>query len=190
MRTPGRGEACAGCGSCGTAPGSGSRREFLRQGAAALALLAGARLPLAASVRPDIRFGAGSGPSGGVVTYALPTEDGATIDRGHQVILVRWEGAVYAFGLSCPHQRTVLRWDAGDGRFQCPKHHSRYAADGRYLEGRATRSMDRYGLRVEGAQVVVDTSRLFREDEDPAEWQAAVAVLGGDEPTGGESHGV
>ena len=139
------GSACSGCGVCEDPPGS--RREFLRQGALALALLAGTRLPLVASAS-GIRFGAGGGRGGGV-TYDVPGEDGATIDRRNQVILVRWEGKVYAFGLSCPHQRTVLRWGEDDGRFQCPKHHSKYAADGRYLEGRATRSMDRYALRLE-----------------------------------------
>ena len=56
---------------------------------------------------------------------SYPTRaDGVQIDRAQEVILVRWQSAVYAFNLSCPHQHTALRWNQGDGQFQCPKHHS------------------------------------------------------------------
>ena len=75
--------------------------------------------------------------------YPLPQADGVTIDRENEVILVRFQGAVYAFNLACPHEHTALRWRDGDGRFQCPRHESKYKPDGTFISGRATRNMDR-----------------------------------------------
>ena len=56
---------------------------------------------------------------------------------------MRFQGVVYAFNLSCPHQNTALKWQPDDQRFQCPKHKSRYQPDGTFISGRATRGMDR-----------------------------------------------
>jgi nitrite reductase/ring-hydroxylating ferredoxin subunit len=111
-------------------------------------------------------------------TYPIPAADGARIDRDAEVILVRWRGAVYAFALACPHQNTVLRWQPAESRFQCPKHKSKYRPDGSFIEGRATRGMDRYAIRREGGTVVVDLRTLHEQDEDAAGWAAAVVRLG------------
>ena len=110
--------------------------------------------------------------------YALPAADGVEIDGDNDVILVRWHGSVYAFALSCPHQNTALRWLNADARFQCPKHKSKYQPDGTFISGRATRSMDRFDVRVEGSSVLVDLDRLHQQDTDPAGWAAAVAHVG------------
>jgi nitrite reductase/ring-hydroxylating ferredoxin subunit len=113
------------------------------------------------------------------VAYAVPAVDGAQIDKANEVILVRWQGAVYAFDLSCPHQNTALHWEAGDRDFQCPKHHSRFKPTGEYVEGsgRATRNMDRFAIVREGTQVRVDLDKLYQDDTDPAAWTAAVIKL-------------
>jgi nitrite reductase/ring-hydroxylating ferredoxin subunit len=110
---------------------------------------------------------------GDEATYPIPGEDGATIDRDREVIVARYRGRVYAFALSCPHQHTALRWQPGDQRFQCPKHHSRYTPDGSFISGRATRAMDRFAVRREGATLVVDLARLHRQDQDRTGWDAA-----------------
>jgi len=99
------------------------------------------------------------------------------IDKENQVILVRWQNAAYAFNLSCPHQNTALRWDDADHRFQCPKHHSKYRPDGVFIEGRATRGMDRLAIQRQGSELVVDLDKMFKEDEDGAAWTAAVIPL-------------
>src|SRR5213076_824952 len=101
------------------------------------------------------------------ITYAIPAADGATIDHEHEIILVRYRARVYAFNLSCPHRQTALRWEPEDGQFQCPRHHSRYQPDGTFVSGRATRNMDRFGVRRDGGNVVVDESRFIRQDENP-----------------------
>jgi len=110
--------------------------------------------------------------------YAIPAGDSVSIDADNGVILVRWEGKVYAFNLACPHQRTALRWQEDEHRFQCPKHKSRYQPDGTFISGRATRSMDRLALRRDGDAVMVDLDRMFKQDEDQAGWNGAVVALG------------
>jgi nitrite reductase/ring-hydroxylating ferredoxin subunit len=106
-------------------------------------------------------------------TYPLPIADGATIDKEESIILVRWQGAVYVFSLACPHQNTALKWAQQDAQFQCPKHHSKYRPDGSFIEGRATRGMDRIAVRRDGDNVVVDLDKLYQQDKDSAEWKSA-----------------
>ncbi len=151
-------EPIPGCDRCPLA----GRREFLRD--AFLGLL-------------GVRFGSALWSHGEEHTYPVPAADGAMIDKQNQVILVRYQQKAYAFNLSCPHQNTALRWYPEDGQFQCPKHHSRYRPDGVFISGRATRSMDRLGIRRDGATIVVDVDQFYRQDKNPAEWAAAVLAL-------------
>lgn len=153
-----------------------ARREFVARLAtslASIALFLGARdaealAPVAASAR---------GGFGEKKSYDVPVADGVQIDKDTEVILVRQGKQVWAFALSCPHQNTALRWNAGDGRFQCPKHKSKYRPDGSFIEGRATRAMDRYALSHEGSTVVVNLEVLHKQDADPAGWAAAQVTL-------------
>lgn len=167
---------------CGRCPADDAltpdRRAFLRHAAlsAAAAVIALGARPADALARP-LAFTASLGRTAAGHRYPIPAADGAEIDRENEVILVRWQNAVYAFNLSCPHQNTALRWDAADHRFQCPKHHSKYAPDGKYLEGRATRSMDRLAITRDGAGVVVDVDTMYREDRDAGPYAAAVVRL-------------
>jgi len=96
------------------------------------------------------------------------------------VILVRWQNAIYAFNLSCPHQNTALKWDDRDHGFQCSKHHSRFTPDGSYVagSGRATRNMDRFAIQRDASGVTVDLDKLYQEDTDGPQWTAAVIHLG------------
>ena len=109
------------------------------------------------------------------LSYPVPGADGTTIDRDNQVILVRFQGKVYAFALACPHENTALRWRAQDSRFQCPRHESKYQPDGTFVEGRATRNMDRYAIKRQGGEVIVDLTQLFHSDQQQPQWAAAVA---------------
>jgi nitrite reductase/ring-hydroxylating ferredoxin subunit len=165
-------DACQGCDV------RDSRRQFLRDAALAVAGIAVALGLPSRAHGLDMSFGAAVRVRGAKASYALPTADGATIDKEREVILVRWQGAVYAFALSCPHQRTMLKWKEDDGgRFQCPKHKSKYRPDGTFISGRATRGMDRYALQRSAGEVTVDLAKLHKEDEDKAAWDAAVVRL-------------
>ncbi len=154
------------------------RRDFLRQAALAVAgiALALGGAPARAAALP-LRLTGALRRAGSLVTYPIPAADGAQIDRDNQVILVRYQGKVYAFNLACPHQNTALRWQPEDGIFQCPKHHSRYQPTGQFISGRATRGMDRLGIRREGANVVVNTDQFLRQDRDAAAWDADYVTL-------------
>ena len=145
------------------------------------ALVAGiaCSLGIAPSRAAGMPVGFASGRPAGMdeAAYPLPPADGATIDKAREVILVRHEGAVYAFSLSCPHQKTPLRWNAAEHRFQCPKHKSRFQPDGTFIDGRATRNMDRYAIRRDADEVRVSLDKLYREDENREAWLAAVVQL-------------
>jgi Rieske Fe-S protein len=104
--------------------------------------------------------------------------NGVQVDRDAEVILVRWDNTVHAFNLSCPHQRTALRWNDGEQRFQCPKHHSQYTPAGEFITGRATRGMDRFAVRLDAGNVIVDVETMYKQDDDPAAWSAAVVRIG------------
>ena len=161
---------CQGCPLTG-------RRDFLRDALAAVAGVAAAlAIPSMAQALP-LGFTSPTGRAGAARAYPIPAADGVEIDRDEEVILVRWKNAVYAFALSCPHQNTALRWQAAESRFQCPKHKSRYQPDGTFIEGRATRPMDRLGVRRAGDTVVVDTGALHKQPDDPAAYAAAVVRL-------------
>ncbi len=110
-------------------------------------------------------------------SYPIPGSDGATIDHANQVIIVRFATRVYAFLLACPHQNTALRWLAAEGRFQCPRHESKYTPDGQFISGRATRNMDRLAIRRDGNTLVVDLSRWYQSDTQKGEWDAASVAL-------------
>jgi Rieske Fe-S protein len=109
-----------------------------------------------------------------VARYPVPAGDSVSIDKQQEVILCRKGAEVFAFALSCPHQNTALRSLPRNTGFQCPRHKSKYAADGTFQSGKATRNMDRLPITLEGAQIVVDPATLIKSDTDPAKWAAAL----------------
>jgi Rieske Fe-S protein len=107
----------------------------------------------------------------------VPAADGVTIDKAAQVIVVRFQSHLYAFNLACPHQNQALRWLPKEGRFQCPKHESKYQPTGTFMNGRATRNMDRLAVRLDAGSLVVDVDKMFESDKDPAGWAAATVTI-------------
>jgi Rieske Fe-S protein len=164
-------DECAGCVTSG-------RRDFLldalRAGAVAMATLG--MVPASADAMP-LRWISALGTEREEKTYPLPAGDGVQIDKEAEVILSRAGKSVYAFALACPHQNTALRWESDDNRFQCPKHKSRYRPDGSFIEGRATRGMDRFAVKLTSGNIIVDLDKLYQEDLDKAAWQQAVVTL-------------
>ena len=121
--------------------------------------------------------GASGAAAGSERRYPIPAVDGVTIDRANQVIIVRYQNALFAFNLACPHENTALRWRQEDMRFQCPRHGSKYQPDGTFISGRATRNMDRFAVQRSGDSIVVDLNHLYRSDQQNAQWTAAVVAL-------------
>jgi cytochrome b6-f complex iron-sulfur subunit len=131
------------------------RRSFLISAAALLPVIAGVRL------------------SAEEKSYPIPATDGVQIDKDQDVIIARTQGKVFAFNLACPHQNTAIRWDAGKTRFQCPKHKSIYTPEGVFVEGRATRGLDRFAVRKDGNSIVVNLDSLYEQDKDAEKWSKA-----------------
>src|SRR3954469_19977909 len=151
------------------------RREFLRSvvfvtaGVAALASTAepAFALPMVTGVRRSVEE----------KSFPIPAADGAQIDKDLDLILSRAGGKVYAFSLACPHQNTAIKWEADRHRFQCPKHHSIYTPEGIFVEGRATRGLDRFVVRKDGNSIVVNLDSLLQEDEDADKWKTAFITV-------------
>lgn len=164
------------CGGCPIAAGS-TRRDFLRDAALGIAgIAASLGIARSAAALPVSMIEALARTNKGI-SYPIPTTDGVQIDKENEVILVRWQNAMYAFNLSCPHQRTALRWNDGVKEFQCPKHKSKYTPSGSFISGRATRGMDRFAIQREGSNVMVDVDQMFEEDENEAQWKAAFVKI-------------
>jgi nitrite reductase/ring-hydroxylating ferredoxin subunit len=180
--------ACADreCGGCSlhdalTAPAAMERRAFLRAAGIAVASLgllsAGARAAEAVLVRSGSALPPTTGDRRSEKRYPVPTIDGVSIDKDNSVIVARTGGKVYAFSLACPHQNTALRWDSTGHEFMCPKHKSHYRTDGTFIEGRATRDMDRLPVRRVGDELIVDVDKIYQQDDNQAEWTAAFVTV-------------
>ncbi len=165
-------DACASC----PAGEAVRRRGFLRDVAAGVLAAVGA-----ISLGPrgvgalTVSFGGGMG-SHEDKAYDIPAVNGVVIDKAESIMVARFDNRAYAFSLACPHQNTALRWDAKAVRFQCPKHKSRYKPDGVFIDGRATRGLDRFAVRRDGEKLMVNLDALYEEDRN-AEWKAAFVQL-------------
>ncbi len=151
------------------------RRDFVRQALMAVgALIALGATPdrLAAMER---RYATGR-RDGAELRFPLPTADGATVDRSNNLIVARFNGAAIAFVLECPHRGENVRWQADNNRFFCPKHESTFQPDGTRIQGKAERGLDRYAIRREGDELVVDTEQKIRSTNAEA-WAAAQVTL-------------
>jgi nitrite reductase/ring-hydroxylating ferredoxin subunit len=162
------------CRSCAEVP---RRRALGAISAAAVAAMAGVTLRPGRAESLPLTNATGGELGPGELSYKLPAADGVTIDHQAQVILVRFQQKIYAFALACPHENTALRWRERDMRFRCPRHESQYSPDGTFIQGRATRNMDRFAIRRDGDTVIVDTNRYYRSDQQAAEWAAASVAL-------------
>ena len=165
-----------GCDGCPLVP----RREFLRDAGAIAAgiLVALGASPARAAAAPLGAITA-TGSRRDEKSYPIPGKDGSQIDKDNGVIVTSWQEKVYVFSLACPHQNTAIRWYDKDGKFECPKHHSRFEPDGLYIKdsGRATRGLDRFAVRKDGNNVMVNLDKLYQEDDDETEWKAAVVTV-------------
>jgi Rieske Fe-S protein len=135
------------------------RRAFLQSAALMLPVIAGVRINREEKAFP------------------IPAADGVMIDKDQDVIVSRTQGKILAFNLACPHQNTALRWDGGKTRFQCPKHKSIYTPEGVFVEGRATRGLDRFAVRRDGSSLVVNLDVLYEQDKDEDKWTKAFVTV-------------
>jgi glycine/D-amino acid oxidase-like deaminating enzyme/nitrite reductase/ring-hydroxylating ferredoxin subunit len=62
------------------------------------------------------------------------------------------DGRVEAVSAVCTHLGGIVRWNDGDGCWDCPLHGSRFAADGALVHGPAVRDLKRHSLATEDRQ--------------------------------------
>ena len=137
-----------------------TRREFLRDGwkvgGALLAVAAG--WTVYESLRPLSQTGAG-----GPLTLKAPGNypDGtATYVVEGQLFITNAKGNLFALSQKCPHLGCHVPFCESSGRFECPCHGSIYDLAGEHIAGPAPRGMDRYDVKLDGQNVVVDTGVL------------------------------
>ena len=109
--------------------------------------------------------------------FAKSDEANVAVDAANDVIIARWQGCVYAFSLRCPHRGTRLEWHPDETRIFCPRHKARFRADGAHDSGRASRDLDRYDVRRQGEELIVDFDALLRADVDAAAWSLAMVKV-------------
>jgi nitrite reductase/ring-hydroxylating ferredoxin subunit len=155
-----------------------SRRDFLRTTAGCLggAVTLCSLLPESLSALP-VRTIEGA-DAGAEQAYPIPATDSVSVDGKKGLLLARTAGKVYAFSMTCPHERAAVRWVAKDNRFACTKHDSKFKPDGTYISGRsAGKALARFPIRRDANQVLVDLDLVFRFDKDRAGWEKAVVAL-------------
>src|SRR5712671_3751922 len=153
-----------------------TRRQFLRTVGCFTVSAAALGLNAADLSALPVSFADGDA-AGAERRYPVPAADGVTIDKAGQVMVGRHQTQLCAFNLACPHQNQALRWLPKEGRFQCPKHESKYQPTGVFMNGRATRNMDRLAVRVEGSELLVNVDKMFKSDEDPSGWAHATVAM-------------
>jgi cytochrome b6-f complex iron-sulfur subunit len=73
--------------------------------------------------------------------------------------LVTTDRGFLALHKACTHLDCLCDWDEQNREFVCPCHGSRFAEDGTYLQGPATRSLDRFVVQVKAptGEIVAET---------------------------------
>lgn len=155
-----------------------SRRSFLRT-TCGISTVVGVMAALPRDLRAlPVHFVDGA-PIGSVAerAFPIPAADSVNIDRKISAILVRSNGKVFAFSLTCPHERAAVKWIEKEAKFMCTKHDSKYLPEGKYISGRSTRNMDRFPIRKDAGNVVINLDAVFHSDTDAAGWSAAEVAV-------------
>lgn len=139
-----------------------SRREFLYYiwGASIALLLGEAGAGLIWFALPRFR----EGTFGGIFNFPvdkIPLENAAPaqVPEGRFWVSKPTEGLVVLFGV-CTHLGCLPKWSVTNHRFECPCHGSKYELDGKYIEGPAPRSLDRFQTTVtfeDGSTATMDS---------------------------------
>jgi cytochrome b6-f complex iron-sulfur subunit len=88
-----------------------------------------------------------------------------------------YQGVLVALYQKCPHLGCRVPFCDSSKRFECPCHGSAFNIKGEYVQGPSPRGMDRFPVRIDGDQVLVDTSSVI-------EGSARGVMTGPSEPAG------
>ena len=77
---------------------------------------------------------------------------------GKIIIARTGEATFVAFSAKCTHKGGTVEYDAAKKQFECPKHHSKFAAtDGSVLDGPADDPLPKYAAKGSATSVTVST---------------------------------
>ncbi|MBE0690551.1 MAG: Rieske 2Fe-2S domain-containing protein [Anaerolineae bacterium] len=155
-----------------------SRREFLYYiwGASIVLLLGEATAGLIWFALPRFK----EGTFGGIFNYLpdqVPTVDQSPVnvpEGRFWVSNVANEGFIILYAV-CTHLGCLFKWVDNNNRFECPCHGSKYQRNGKYIEGPAPRSLDRFRTAVtfeDGTTAVTNDAG----DPMPLEGRAIAAI--------------
>lgn len=127
-----------------------SRREFLYYIWGASMLMLGGELTAGILWFAFPRFR--EGEFGGTFSLAptdLPAQGDAPISRPEGRFWLSYpdEGFVALYAV-CTHLGCLPSWNSQNFRFECPCHGSKFELNGRFIEGPAPRSMDRFSTTI------------------------------------------
>jgi cytochrome b6-f complex iron-sulfur subunit len=63
-----------------------------------------------------------------------------------------------ALNMTCTHAGCLVDWQATDKAFECPCHDSRFASDGKVLQGPAQKALQAYLAKLEGNTIFVNVN--------------------------------
>jgi nitrite reductase/ring-hydroxylating ferredoxin subunit len=137
-----------------------SRRDFLRGGwKLGGTLLFGAAAYTGYEALRPLSTGA-TGAKITVGTVASFSKNTSTYVAAGRMYVVNANDYLFALSQKCPHLGCHVPYCESSGRFECPCHGSIYDLAGEYITGPAPRGMDRYEVKLDGDNVVVNTNIL------------------------------
>jgi cytochrome b6-f complex iron-sulfur subunit len=112
-------------------------------------------------------------------------EEGKVVDRfkDQNFWIVRYNypdvgDIIYALSTTCTHLGCTPNWLEREEKFKCPCHGSGFKITGINFEGPAPRPLERWAIKVEEGQIVVDKSKKFQYEmgqwNDPESFIKAV----------------
>ncbi len=151
----------------GLAGGDASRREFLKECAAAAALAGvaagtGGCALFRKSVKPDLVVEAKDGEfriPAAAIPWSAGRGDSMAVEvtgRDDKVVVFKGaDGRAHALDMACRHMGCDVLWNAERDRMVCPCHGSEYAEGGEVLHGPAKKGLGAHAVREDGGDLVI-----------------------------------
>ena len=101
-----------------------------------------------------------TGAAGGKITVGAPSNfsnGSATYFTEGRFYVVNAGDHFFALSQKCPHLGCKIPFCDSSGRFECACHGSVFDLAGEYVKGPSPRGMDRYFMKLDGGNLVVDT---------------------------------